>query len=46
MTWEREGSDEKASVLDSGIGFGYADIALACGSFVKGDNGMAACTWA
>ena len=35
MTWEREGSDEKASVLDSGIGFGYADIALACSFFCK-----------
>ena len=36
MTWKREESDEKSGVLDSGISFGYADIALACGFFCKG----------
>ena len=36
MTWKREESDEKSGVLDSGISFSYADIALACGFFCKG----------
>ena len=35
MTSERKGSNEKGSVLDSGIGFGYVDIALAYGLFCK-----------
>ena len=36
MTWKRKESDEKSGVLDSGISFSYADIALACGFFCKG----------